>query len=92
MRNQVKWMLVINDSYMLYTLWLSGLCIQTHFVSSMEYIHSIHAYDIWDTCIHTIHTYGLEIAWKILVFKQVVEKGMIYIFKDKFKYVIEKKC
>ena len=57
----------------------------------MEYIHNIHAYDIWDTYIHTIHTYGLEIAWKILVFKQVVEKGMIYIFKDEFKYVIEKK-
>jgi len=91
MRNQVEWMSLINDGYMLCTPWLSGLCIQIGFASSIEYIHILLAYDIWDTYLYTIHTYGFEIAWKILVFKQVVEKGMIYIFKDEFNNVIEKK-
>ena len=34
---------------------------------------------------------GLQWFYNILVVEQVVEKGMIYIFEDEFKYVIEKK-
>jgi len=64
-------------------------------------LHSVYS---WHTymCYETMHSFskntfisymlmGLQGFYDILVVKQVVEKGMIYIFKDEFKYVIEKK-
>ena len=63
-------------------------CIQyTHCIQSCVLKRCIHP----KTCIHSIHAYGFTTVFKTYLFcQQVMEKGMIYIFKDEFKYVIEK--
>ena len=61
-------------------------------------VYSCHTY----MCYETMHSFlkktfisymqmGLQWFYDILVVNQSWKKGMIYIFKDEFKYVIEKK-
>jgi len=68
---------------MLYTLRMTGLCIQTHFVSCMDYIHIIHAYEI-KGYIHIIHAYGFTM---VLWYK--IHGFMIHLFLNKLR---EKEC
>ena len=62
--------------FLSFSMWLVRLCIQIHLVNYIVYTHITPICGI-KRYIHSIHAYGFEIILHILVFKQVMKKGIV---------------